>query len=311
MDDLILSATVVTWLAMSVRLAMPLLFTALGGLVAQKSGVFNFALEGMMLMGAFFGFYGTLVSGSPWIGLLCAILAGAIMGLILAFTSVTLGVSQLVVGIGMSIFATGLTGYFYRLMQRGPNAGETIENLAALHIPLLSDLPIIGPILFQHNILVYLGFVLVVVIALIFYKTPVGLNLRAVGENPRVADTVGIRVHRMRYMTVIISGVLAGAGGAFLTLTQVSRFLENLVDGRGWIALAAVILGKYNPWGVLAACLLFGAADALQMQLQIIGVEIPHQILLMTPYVMAMLALAGVVGRVRGPAGQGKPYFKS
>ncbi len=311
MDNLILSATIVTWLAMSVRLATPLLFTALGGLVAQKSGVFNFALEGMMLMGAFFGFVGTLVSGSPWIGLLCAILAGGIMGLMLAFTSVTLGVSQLVVGIGMSIFATGFTGYFYRLMQRGPRAGETIKNLTSLQIPVLSDLPIIGPILFQHNILVYLGFVLVVVIALIFYKTPVGLSLRAVGENPRVADTVGIRVHRMRYMTVIFSGALAGMGGAFLTLTQVSRFLENLVDGRGWIALAAVILGKYNPWGVLAACLLFGAADALQMQLQIIGVEIPHQILLMTPYIMAMLALAGVVGRVRGPAGQGQPYFKS
>ncbi|HSM56298.1 MAG TPA: ABC transporter permease [Candidatus Sulfomarinibacteraceae bacterium] len=312
MNDLILSATIVTWLAMSVRLATPLLFTALGGLVAQKSGVFNFALEGMMLMGAFFGYVGALYSGSLWVGLLCALLAGAIMGLILAFTSVTLGVSQLVVGIGMSIFAAGFTGYFYRLMQRDVAAGgNTIANLQPLPIPLLGDIPIVGPILFNHNILVYLSVVLVVIIAVIFSRTPVGLNLRAVGENPRVADTVGIRVHRMRYAAVIISGILAGAGGAFLTLTQVSRFLENLVDGRGWIALAAVILGKYSPWGVLGACLLFGAADALQMQLQIFGLEIPHQILLMTPYLMAMLALAGVVGRVRGPAGQGKPYFKS
>ena len=312
MDDILLSVTIITWLGMSVRLATPLLFTGLGGLVAQKSGVFNFALEGMMLMGAFFGFYGALISGSPWIGLLFALISGALMGLLLAFTSVTLGVSQLVVGIGMTIFAAGFTGYFYRLLQSGSSgAGSTIDNLQVLNIPVLSDLPVLGPVLFEHNILVYLALALVVVIAIIFYRTPVGLSLRSVGENPRVADTAGIPVHRMRYAATIVSGMLAATGGAFLTLTQVSRFLENLVAGRGWIALAAVILGKYNPWGVLAACLLFGAADALQMQLQIIGVEIPHQILLMTPYVMAMLALSGLVGRVRGPAAQGKPYLKS
>lgn len=309
MEGSLLPITIITWLAMSVRMAIPLLFTGLGGLISQKSGIFNFALEGMMLSGAFFAYYGTLVSGSPWIGLLLAILAGILTGLLLAYTSVTLGVSQLVVGIGIGIFSLGLTSYLYRLIDTGGQSA-VIQNFPILKLPVLSDLPVLGPILFNHSFLVYVGLLLVAVIAWFFNHTTTGLNLRAVGERPEVADTAGINVYQYRYFAAMVSGILAATGGAFLTLTQVTRFLENLSAGRGWIALAAIILGKYNPWGVLAACLLFGAADALQMQLQILAVKIPYQILLMTPYIMAMLALGGVVGKVRGPAAQGKPYLK-
>ncbi len=309
MESSALSIAIVTWLAMSVRMATPLLFTSLGGLVSQKSGVLNFALEGMMLLGAFFAYYGTLVGGSPWEGLLLAMLVGALAGLLLAFTSVTLGVNQAVVGIGIAIFSVGLTSYLYRLIDTG-GGSAVIANFPALKLPLLSDLPVVGPILFSHSFMVYAGVVLVAFIAWFFNRTTLGLNLRAVGERPEVADTAGINVYFYRYAATIVSGMLAAIGGAFLTLTQVSRFLEELTAGRGWIALAAIILGKYNPWGVLGACVLFGAADALQMQLQVLSVKIPFQILLMIPYITAMLALGGVVGKVRGPAAQGAPYMK-
>lgn len=301
--------TVVTWLAMSIRMSIPLLYTALGGMISQKSGVYNFGLEGMMLCGAFFGYYGSLISGTPWGGMVLAIIAGALLGLLLAYTSITLGVSQLVVGLGIGIFSLGLTGYLYRLLDSG--GGMLIApTFKSINIPGLSDLPIIGQILFSHNFLVYVAVVLVILISWFFYQTTTGLNFRAVGENPQVADTAGVNVFRYRYLAVVISGALAAMGGAFLTLTQVSRFLENITAGRGWIALAAIILGKYNPWGVFAACLLFGAADAMQMQAQIISVKVPYQFLLMSPYILAMLAMAGVVGKVRSPAGQGKPYIK-
>jgi ABC-type uncharacterized transport system permease subunit len=169
----------------------------------------------------------------------------------------------------------------------------------------------VGKVLFKHNIMVYIALMLVIFLAWFLSKTTIGLSLRSVGENPKAADTVGINVYKYRYIALVFSGMLAATGGAFLTLTQITRFLENMVEGRGWIALSAIILGKWSPWGALGACLLFGAANALQMQMQIIGVEVPYQVLLMLPYIMAMLALAGVVGRVRGPASVGKPYTRS
>ena len=294
---------------MSIRLSMPLLYAALGGVIAEKGGIFNFAMEGMMLAGAFFGYYGNLVSGSPWVGFLCAILIGAVTGVVLAYTSINLGVSQMVVGIGINIFYLGLTGYFYRLLDKGGVTKTIAANFPELRLPVLGNIPFLGDLL-RQNILVYLGILLVAITAWVLRGTTIGLNLRSVGETPRAADTAGINVYKYRYMATIVASALASAGGAYLTLTQVTRFLENMVQGRGWIALAAVILGKWNPWGVMWACFLFGAADALQMQLQIIGVKIPYQVLLMVPYILAMLALAGVVGKVKGPAAVGKPYTK-
>jgi len=214
-----------------------------------------------------------------------------------------------VIGLGIGIFGLGLTSYLYRLLAQ---TGE--EHVALLfpsiNVPFLRNIPFIGEILFSHNFMVYVSVGLVILISWFFNKTTQGLNFKAVGENPQVADTAGVNVHKYQFMAIITSGVLASLGGAFLTLTQTARFMENLTAGRGWIALAAVILGKYNPWGVLLACFLFGAADAAQMQVQVMSLGIPYQFLLMTPYILAMLAMTGVVGKVKAPAAMGKPYIK-
>jgi simple sugar transport system permease protein len=301
--------TVATWLAMSFRMATPLLYTALGGLISQKAGLYNFGLEGMMLCGAFFAFYGSSTTGNPWVGLLYAIIVGAILGLVLGYTSINLRVSQLVVGLGIGIFGLGLTGYLYRLIDTDKQSIVSV-NFPSNGIPVLKDIPFLGEVLFSHDWMVYAGIVCVIIISWFYYKTMPGLNYRAVGENPQVADTAGVNIILYRYLSIVISGVFASMGGAFLTLTQTSRFMENLTSGRGWIALAAVVLGKFNPWGVFFACFLFGAADALQMQMQIMSLGVPHQFLLMIPYILAMLAMAGVVGKVRSPAAMGKPYVK-
>ena len=304
-----LSVTLFTGIVMSVRLSIPVLYAALGGVISERAGIFNIALEGMMLAGAFFGYYGSLISGSPTVGLLLALAAGGLTGLLLAFTSVTLGVSQLVVGLGINILFMGLTGYLYRLISGG-GLTAVATMYRNIRIPLLSDIPVLGEIFFSHNILVYIGILVVAVMSFYLYRTTSGLSLRSVGEHPLAAETAGINVYRVRYLATIVGGMLAAAGGAFLTLTQVSRFLENMVEGRGWIALTAVILGKRNPWGVFAASLLFGAANALSNQMQIIGIKLPYQITLMVPYVLTMVVLSGVVGKIRKPAATGKPYGK-
>ncbi|PKO10529.1 MAG: ABC transporter permease [Chloroflexi bacterium HGW-Chloroflexi-2] len=301
--------TIVTWLTMSIRMSIPLLFPSLGGLISQKAGVFNFGLEGMMLCGAYFGYYGSYVTGSPWIGLLLGMISGGLLGLLLAFTSIHLRVSQLVTGLGIGVFSLGITGYLFRLIgiSTATSAATLFSNV---NFGELSSIPIFGEIFLSHNWMVYAGFVLVILIAWFFFHTTPGLNFRAVGENPQVADTAGVNVIVNRYLAVVVSGILASMGGAFLTLTQTAYFTENISAGRGWIAISAIVLGKFNPWGVLLACLLFGAADAAQMQIQVMNLGIPYQFLLMTPYILAMLAMVGFVGKVRSPAAMGKPYVK-
>jgi simple sugar transport system permease protein len=298
--------TIVTWLTMSIRMSIPLLFPSLGGLISQKAGVFNFGLEGMMLCGAYFGYYGSYVTGSPWIGLLLGMVSGGLLGLLLAFTSIHLRVSQLVTGLGIGVFSLGITGYLFRLIgiSTATSAATLFSNV---NFGELSSIPIFGEIFLSHNWMVYAGFVLVILIAWFFFHTTPGLNFRAVGENPQVADTAGVNVIVNRYLAVVVSGILASMGGAFLTLTQTAYFTENISAGRGWIAISAIVLGKFNPWGVLLACLLFGAADAAQMQIQVMNLGIPYQFLLMTPYILAMLAMVGFVGKVRSPAAMGKP----
>lgn len=301
--------TIVTWLTMSIRMSIPLLFPSLGGLISQKAGVYNFGLEGMMLCGAYFGYYGSYITGNPWIGLLLGMLSGGLLGLLLAFTSIHLRVSQLVTGLGIGVFSLGITGYLYRLI--GINTATSAAPLFTnVDFGRLGSLPVIGEIFLSHSWMVYAGFLLVILIAWFFYHTTLGLNFRAVGENPQVADTAGVNVIVNRYLAVVISGILASLGGAFLTLTQTAYFTENISAGRGWIAISAIVLGKFNPWGVMLACLLFGAADAAQMQIQVMNLGIPYQFLLMIPYILAMLAMVGFVGKVRSPAAMGKPYLK-
>ncbi len=301
--------TIVTWLTMSIRMSIPLLFPSLGGLISQKAGVFNFGLEGMMLCGAYFGYYGSYITGNPWIGLLLGMVSGGLLGLLLAFTSIHLRVSQLVIGLGIGVFSLGITGYLYRLIGIG-TATTAATLFKSVDFGRLGSLPVIGEIFLSHSWMVYAGFMLVILIAWFFFHTTPGLNFRAVGENPQVADTAGVNVVVNRYLAVVVSGILASMGGAFLTLTQTAYFTENISAGRGWIAISAIVLGKFNPWGVLLACLLFGAADAAQMQIQVMNLGIPYQFLLMTPYILAMLAMVGFVGKVRSPAAMGKPYVK-
>ncbi len=305
--------TLASWISMSIRLSVPILFAALGGLILFKTGVFNLGLEAMMLAGAFLGFYGVLITGSPWIGLLFAIIGGAMLGLLLGYVTVSLGGNQLVIGLGMNFFVLGLTGFFYRMLCSSGLLTETTKtaNFSSIHIPFFSKLPILGEIFFDHNFLSYLAVLLVVFVNWFFYKTTYGLSLRSVGESPETADTTGINVYLIRYTAAITSGILAATGGAFLTLTQVTRFSENITDGRGWIALAVIIFGKYTPWGTLWASLVFGAGFALVLQLQVIGVKIPVQLVQMLPYVLTIAALIGVVGKVRGPSALGKHYIKN
>ncbi|NPV57049.1 MAG: ABC transporter permease [Anaerolineae bacterium] len=301
--------TVITWLTMSIRMATPLLFASLGGMLSQKAGIYNFGLEGMMLCGAYFGYYGSYKTGNPWIGLLLGMLSGALLGLLLAFTSIKLRVSQLVIGLGIGILGLGLTSFLFRLI----GISDTVPAATLfkkIDFGALKEIPFIGAVLFTHDWMVYFAWALVILTALFLYRTTQGLNFRAVGENPQAADTAGVNVILYRYLAVIVSGVLASLGGAYLSLTQTSYFTENLTAGRGWIAISAIILGKYNPWGVLLASLLFGAADAAQMQIQVMSLGIPYQFLLMIPYILAMVAMAGVVGKVRSPAAMGKPYIK-
>jgi simple sugar transport system permease protein len=307
--DLAWMTTIVTWLTMSIRMSIPLLFPSLGGLISQKAGVYNFGLEGMMLCGAYFGYYGSYITGNPWIGLLLGAVSGGLLGLLLAFTSIHLRVSQLVTGLGIGVFSLGITGYLYRLIGIG-TATTAATLFTNVNFGRLGSLPVVGEIFLSHSWMVYAGFLMVILIAWFFYHTTPGLNFRAVGENPQVADTAGVNVIANRYLAVVVSGILASMGGAFLTLTQTAYFTENISAGRGWIAISAIVLGKFNPWGVLLACLLFGAADAAQMQIQIMNLGIPYQFLLMIPYIMAMLAMVGFVGKVRSPAAMGKPYVK-
>ena len=298
-------------LAAGVRLATPILLAALGEVFAERAGVLKISIEGEMLIGAFFGFSGAFYLQSVWLGLLTGMAAAALFSLIAGIMSITLKVDQVITGITLNILALGLTGFLYRFMLGKSMIPPSITPLAALKIPLLSSLPLLGPILFQQNLIGYATFFgLVPVSTFILFKTTFGLNLRAVGEYPLAAATVGIDIVRVRYACVMIGGLFSGLGGAFMTLAQLNLFTENMTAGRGFIALAAVIFGKWQPAGAMLATLLFGIADALQLRLQGLGVQVPYQFLLMLPYLLTILALVGVVKRTNAPSALAVPYRK-
>jgi len=290
--------------------AVPITFGALSGILCERAGVVNIAIEGMMLSGAMAGAVFGSIFDNLWIGVLAAVLAGAILGLIHAIFSIRYMIDQIISGTVINIFAVGITSYISAKFLQENQALNNPGTFATWPIPVLANIPIVGPIVFNNNMFVYALFVFLIILHVALFYTRWGLRLRAVGEHPRAADTLGINVFRTRYMAVILGGMMAGFGGAYLTLGSVGRFDELMTAGRGFIGLAAMIFGNWQPFGAFGAGLLFGFADSLASKLAILGVAIPSQFLLMAPYLVTIIVLAGVVGRGQMPAADGQPYQK-
>ncbi len=294
----------------ALSMAVPITLGAFSGILCERAGVVNIAIEGMMLAAAMVGALVGSISGSLWVGLFSAVLTGALLGLVHAILSIKYLTDQIISGTVINIFAGGMTAFvsakFMQINQslNDPGIFKPIE------IPLLSEIPIFGPILFDNNIFVYAMFIFMVVLHIGLFYTRWGLRMRSVGEYPKAADTLGINVFRTRYMAVILGGMMAGFAGAYFTLGSVGRFDEFMTAGRGFIALAAMIFGNWTPFGSFGAGLLFGFSDSLASKVAILGVQIPSQLLGMAPYVVTMIVLAGVVGRGQMPAADGQPYVK-
>jgi len=287
--------------------AVPLLLAALGETFAERAGLLNLGLEGMMLLGAFGGFYVALNSQSILAGLATGVLLGLVLGLLFGFLTITLQVDQVIIGLGLTIFAGGLTGFLFRDLygQRFPTLAVSSEKVA---IPWLSDIPIVGPAFFKQQLLVYLAWVLVIIFALILTRTRFGLEVRAVGENPFAADAAGVNVFRTRYLAIIIGGMMAGLGGAFLSVGDLNFFVPGMTVGQGFIAIAIAMLGKWQPYRVFVGAVLFGILRSLSNGLQIIGVAVRPEFILMLPYLGIIVALMLLAGRTTLPAALGMPY---
>jgi len=308
MQDIFTAVFLVSLFSAAIRVATPLVLVSMGELVAERSGTMNMALEGIMSLGAFIAYVVTLLTGSPLLGLLSALAAGAISGLIVAFTCVTLRANQVVIGLALVFVLTGFTGFLFRAIFGIILLPETIEQIPIVRIPILADIPYIGTIFFQHNILVYIAFAIVPILSFILFKTELGLKIRAVGEKPEAVDTLGINVFRLRYLCLIFGGILAGCGGALLSL-ELGFFREYMVAGRGWMAIAIVIFGNWTPRRATVGALLFGLVDALQYRIQTI-VRIPYMLLLTLPYLTVIIALMVVSRRTAAPAALGEPYVR-
>ena len=306
-----LIVSIINFISTDLRTATPILLTALGLILMERSGIVDIGAEGKMLIGALAGAAGSYYFGSAWAGLFLAMFSAGLVGLLFAYLVVTLKASQIVVGAAINIFGLGITSTFARIVFGLNVAPPAIDTFKIIKIPVLSSIPLLGPSIFNQSVIVYLTLILVPLIYFFLYRTALGLKIRAVGEHPKAADTLGVNVFKIRYGTIIVGSMLAGAAGAFLSLALLSFFVEGMVAGRGFIALAAVIFGKWNPFGVLGASLLFGAGNAIQLKLAVLGTDIPYQIFLMIPYLLTVAALAGFVGKAIPPAASGRPYIKS
>lgn len=305
--------------AAALRMATPLALAAIGGTICERSGVVNIALEGIMLTGAFFGTAVVLATGDPWLGVLAAMAAGVAISAVHAFASINLRADQTVSGTAINLLALGVTGFLMELWYGHPGTTDPIKVLRPIFsFPVIGEGPLadvwrwINGIFLTHTPIVYITIIIAIVAQWAVYRTRWGLRLRALGEHPRAVDTVGVNVFRGRWVAVLMSGALAGLAGANLTIEQVGSFTENMTNGRGFIALAANIFGRWTPLGSYLASLLFGFADALQIKLQILRgvIDVPPQFFLMLPYVLTVIVLAGVIGRAVGPAAVGVPYKK-
>ncbi len=298
-------------LGAGMRLATPLLFAALGELFAERSGILNIGIEGMMLFGALCGFLGSYFSDNPWVGLLTAMIGGGLLSLIHAYLSITLGSDQVVSGIAINLLALGLVTFLNRAIFGLPTLPPSAAPFTKIDIPVLSGIPLLGPLLFSHHALVYVALILVPLVYVILFKTTFGLRVSAVGEAPRGAEAVGINVERIRYICVFIGGMLAGAGGATLSLANLNLFKESIVAGRGYIAIAIVMFARWNPVTTLGAALLFGMVDALQLHIQSVGIAaVPPQLLLSLPYIVTVLFLVSRAGASAAPSALCIPYLQ-
>lgn len=291
----------------AIRLAMPMLLGAIGELVSERAGVLNLSLEGMMLFGAFAGAMGSLVTGSPVTGLAIAVVGVLPLALVQAWLSITLRANQIVSGIGLNVLVLGATTIAYRELL-GHRSRVQIPGLDKWSPPLLGDIPVVGPAIFNQSWLVYLAVLLVAVVALVLRHTSVGLAIHAAGAEPRALDKSGVSVLRVRYGAVLFAGAMAALGGAFLSLGDIHTFTEGMTSGAGYLALVGVIFGNWKVLRTTVACLLFGAATALQFQLPAMGIDVPNFLLIMLPYVLALLAVAGLAGRQAAPAALATPY---
>jgi general nucleoside transport system permease protein len=304
------SMNLVGVLQSTIQRAVPIVFGALSGILCERSGVINIAIEGMLLSGAFVSAVVGSFTDSPWLGIGAAILTGIVLAALLAVLAIRYLVDQIVAGFVINILAVGLTSFLsVRWLQANPQL-NTPPRLGVTPIPILSEIPIVGPILFSHSLFVYVMFGLVVAIHVGLFYTRWGLRVRSVGEHPKAADTVGINVLWVRYSNVLMGGAVAGLGGAYFTIGSTGGFEREMTAGRGFIGLAAMIFGGWNPFGGFLAGLVFGFADAIQARVSILAIPIPSEFLLMVPYIVTIIVVAGLVGRVRAPAADGKPYVK-
>lgn len=313
LEQLVQIFSTVDFYAAIVRVTTPLLLAAMGGILAERAGTVTFGMEGMMLMGTIAGVIGSFLAGEVWGGLLLAIVAGVAVALAFAFMSVTIGANQIVSAVALNIGALGLSSTLYAVVFGRGTEGivESVVKVPSLSnwkIPLLGDIPILGRIFFDQLPLVYLAFAVVPVVWFVLYRTTWGLKIRSVGEHPHAADTVGISVARVRYITLLWTGALAGLAGAFLSIGQLNSFQENMSAGRGFIAYTAIVFGKWEPVGVFLGTLLFGAADALQLRIQALNLNIPYQFLVGFPYVVTLIVLILFVGKASWPAAYGLPF---
>jgi len=303
---------VVTWSALfaaMLRFATPLLFGALGGIVSERSGVVNIGIEGMMLMGCYFGIYGADIGGSWVIGLLVAMVAGGVLALVHAAFSVTLRADQIVGGVAINLLAVGITGYLYVDHYGDQGTPDDVSRVPDVTLPLIKDIPFVGDAIGKTNLMTWLAILLAIGLAVFLFRTPQGLRLRSVGEHPRAAETVGLSVIRTRYLAVIASGVLAALGGAYLSIGFLGSFNQNLTAGRGYIALAVVICGRWRPGGALAFACLFGFSSAIAQRLPTFS-DSGAVLFQALPYVLTIIVVAGVIGRSRPPAAIGQPYTR-
>lgn len=301
----------VGFLTAIIRIATPLAFATLGEMLSERSGVLNLGIEGIMLLTAMTGFTAAYYSGNLWLGVLAAAATGALMGAIHAFFTVGLGLSQHVCGIGITLFCTGLAYFLFRLLFQDSSNPPTVTSFATFSVPILSDIPVLGPVLFKQFALTYVVMASVPVLAFVLYRTPWGLNLRMAGENPRAADTAGVNVMAVRFQAVIIGGAFMGVAGAFLTMAQFNTFTFGVISGRGWIAIALVVFGRWDPLRCTGAALLFAFIDAFQLRLQTAGVgHVPYEVFLALPFIFTIVAMAVMSRNAAAPPALLKAFRK-